>query len=728
MSRPHSIRPVGHRMSISSMLLGAILTATTIAGPVTPSRAALAADPGLVLSGQRFIVTEALDIDYALVSTDPVIVDDLARGPVVAAPLDDPADTDDGTDADDDTPPRPIPLPDPEDRVMVRVAVHRNVTSRYDVVGALLGDPGAVLDAVSRPLVDLVTTDADGRLRVRLDHPVASRRGPAGHRPEVLEVPTAGLHPVSVIIALDGVELTRHVTFIDHRPDEPTAGAARLGISIAAAIGVPGAAVDSGLTTSEMLAVRRDVERLYVLARDGDLPITLALEPRLAPLIASGELLVGLGPDPLDALLAADGGEIVVLPHRRIDPSGVVAVGQGELVATALEAGRSLLAGAFAATPLVESLWVTEERVTSSHLTPAGAGLVRDLGRTSVLMPRDAYLAHGGAAGAATDATRLAALEIAEQDTLDALVLDSSAALLDIGAQPTLSPAERAVRVIAEITALRRAGPSTDRWFVISGTDLDVPDADVVGHLARMLADDPTVDPAPLSTAAATTGRMTDTAGRTVVISWSGGPDVDLSPRMGTIDSLRALIFDIASLLPEDDPRIATWELEVDGLFSAAAGDDTITAVADGIRSEADAIRSAVVLPVGTSFTLTDRNTPLPLLIENKGPVPLRIGVRIVSDKLDVPADPVEVVLRPGSNTVRIDVTSRTNGRFPVSVEVTSPAGNPVTEPVTISARVNSVSGLGRLVAVGLVLVLSSWWYSHLRRSRTRRGLADTDI
>ena len=722
MSRARTPMPV-----VGWMLAGVLVAGTTIAGPGAPAPVAVAADQDLVLSGQRFLVTDALDIDYALVSTDPVISDDLARGPAVAIAIDDPADPDDDTGTEDDAPARPVPLPTPDDRVMVRVAVHRGITSRYEVVGALLGDPGAVLDAISRPLVDLVTTDDDGRLRLRLDHPVAARRGPVDRRPNVLEVPAAGLHPVSITIARDGVELARHVTFVDHRPDAPTADAPRLGVSIATAIGAPGASVDDELTTSEMLSVRSDVERLYVLARDVDLPISLALEPRLAPLIASGELLVGLGPEPLDVLLATDGGEIIVLPHRRIDPSGVVAVGEGDLVADALDEGRSLLAGAFGATPIVDGLWVAEERVTSSHLTPAGAGLVRDLGRTSVLMSRDVYLAHGGAAGAMTDATLLAAVEIAPGDTLDAIVLDSSAALLDVGAPSALSPTERAVRVIAEITALRRTGPASDRWFVISGTDLEVPDADVVGHLARMLAEDPTVDAAPLSTAATSTGGMTDAAGRPIVISWPSGPDVDLAGRMGTIESLRALIFDIATLVPIDDPRIAEWERTVDGLLSAAVGDDTIAAVAERIRGEAATIRGSVVLPVGTSFTLTDRNTPLPLLIENRGTVTLRVGVRLVSDKLDVPIEPIDVVLRPGSNTVRIDVTTRTNGTFPVSVEVTSPAGNPVTEPVAITARVNSVSGLGRLVAVGLVLVLSSWWYSHLRNSRASRQSADID-
>jgi hypothetical protein len=698
-----------------AVVVGAALCVTSLAGTALtgPDPAVLAADPGLVLSAQTFTVTGALAIDYALVSTDPAILDDLARGPATPTPLDPEL-----SDGDDPATDRPTPLPHPDDRVMVRVALHRGITSRYEVSGALIGDPGPVVDAVSRPLVDLVTTDDDGRLRLRLDQPVVPRRSATARDPGALEAPTAGMHPVSVTITADGVDVARHVTIVDHRPADSAVDGPRLGVSMAVAIGVPGAEVDGALTTSEMLGVRTAVERLYVLARDVDLPITLGLEPRLAPLVATGEILVGLGPEPLDTLLAADGGEVIALPDRRIDPAGVAAVGEGALFEVALADGVALLATAFTGTPIVDSLWMGEDRVTSSHLTPEGAGLLRNLGRTGVVMARDTYLAHDGAIGAATDATRLATLAAAGGDPLGALILDTSAALLDVGARPTMSAAERAVRVIAEMTALRRTGPATDRWFVISGTDLEVPDAEVVGHLARMLADDPTVDAAPLSTAIASTGTMTDPVGRPVVISWGAGPDVDLAPRMGTIDSLRALTFDIATLLPADDPLITGWVRDIDRLFSSGTDEDDIASVADRIRTEAAAVRGAVVLPVASAFTLTDRDTPLPLLIENRGSVPLRVGVRLVSDKLDVPADVVEVLLRPGSNTVRIDVTARTNGTFPVSVEVISPAGNAVTEPVSITARVNSVSGLGRLVAVGLVLVLLSWWYSHLRRSR----------
>ena len=47
-----------------------------------------------------------------------------------------------------------------------------------------------------------------------------------------------------------------------------------------------------------------------------------------------------------------------------------------------------------------------------------------------------------------------------------------------------------------------------------------------------------------------------------------------------------------------------------------------------------------------------------------------------------------------------------------------TPAGNQLTEPVELTARVTTLAGLGRVFTVGALLVLASWWFSYFRRRR----------
>jgi hypothetical protein len=66
---------------------------------------------------------------------------------------------------------------------------------------------------------------------------------------------------------------------------------------------------------------------------------------------------------------------------------------------------------------------------------------------------------------------------------------------------------------------------------------------------------------------------------------------------------------------------------------------------------------------------------------------------------------------------------------FPVVVELLTPAGTPIIEPVELTARVNTLTGLGRLFTVGALLVLATWWFSYFRRRRVERrknGISDS--
>jgi hypothetical protein len=71
---------------------------------------------------------------------------------------------------------------------------------------------------------------------------------------------------------------------------------------------------------------------------------------------------------------------------------------------------------------------------------------------------------------------------------------------------------------------------------------------------------------------------------------------------------------------------------------------------------------------------------------------------------------------------VLVPVEARSNGRFPVTIEVVTPAGAvPLGEPVTLSAGVNALRGLGPLLTGALLLVVLSWWIRHVGRARRRR-------
>jgi hypothetical protein len=83
------------------------------------------------------------------------------------------------------------------------------------------------------------------------------------------------------------------------------------------------------------------------------------------------------------------------------------------------------------------------------------------------------------------------------------------------------------------------------------------------------------------------------------------------------------------------------------------------------------------------------------------------------------------VTLRPLDETsVIIPVEAEANGTSSINLIVSTPAGEPLGEPVTLTARVTALTGLGQVLTGGLVLVLVTWWFTHWR-NRRRDALAN---
>jgi hypothetical protein len=257
----------------------------------------------------------------------------------------------------------------------------------------------------------------------------------------------------------------------------------------------------------------------------------------------------------------------------------------------------------------------------------------------------------------------------------------------------------------------RHARPEMARSIILTSTNFAVPNAEVLLAIERMLTDDPTVQ---FTTASALP--LLTASNRALVNSTT--PSIDLSQRQLTADSLRGLIDDTASMLGISNPQVTRWNELLDDLFDGRGDGKFVVDMIDLVTAETTEVRNRVSVPMSGTVNLTGRDTPLPLVIENSGTEPLTVLVRLNAPRLIVPEDPVRTVLLPGTNSLQVPVEARTNGSFEVEIEVLSPAQTPVVSGVTITTTAMTLSGFGRLVGFGLILVLISWWISHLRQQR----------
>jgi hypothetical protein len=249
-----------------------------------------------------------------------------------------------------------------------------------------------------------------------------------------------------------------------------------------------------------------------------------------------------------------------------------------------------------------------------------------------------------------------------------------------------------------------------------------IPDADVAVELERMVAGHPHLTMAQLSTVDARTDVRSGADGRAaepLQLPITSGPN--LRDRAQQIDTMALRAITIASMLPDDDTRPQDWTTTFGRLISPSYSDLDVNRSLREIDAELDAIATAIEMPETFTFTLTGRSSELDLRIINTGDTELAVVLEPESSKLAFPDGAVSIVLNPGLNVIRVPVQTLTNGTFPVTVSAQTPTGAvQIGEPLTLTARVNAVTGLGQVLTVGALLVLLSWWYGHLRGRRRR--------
>ena len=129
-------------------------------------------------------------------------------------------------------------------------------------------------------------------------------------------------------------------------------------------------------------------------------------------------------------------------------------------------------------------------------------------------------------------------------------------------------------------------------------------------------------------------------------------------------------------------------------------------------------------MPEGRSITLTARTGEIPVTFQNNTGKPVRVVVKIESDKLDFPRGTTEnLELTRLNTTERFPVVARTSGAFPIHITLESPDGGLVVGRARITIRSTAASGASLIVALSAATFLAVWWGRNAMKGRRAKRL-----
>jgi len=125
--------------------------------------------------------------------------------------------------------------------------------------------------------------------------------------------------------------------------------------------------------------------------------------------------------------------------------------------------------------------------------------------------------------------------------------------------------------------------------------------------------------------------------------------------------------------------------------------------------------------PSGPPVTLTERRGVIPFTVANDSVYAVRVVVRLVSEsQLTFPhGDRRTITIPPhASQFLSFSVQTKTTGRFPVSVQMFTPAGHQIAESRMI-VRSTAYNLVALVVTLGAALFLLAWWGRRFLPRRT---------
>jgi len=446
-------------------------------------------------------------------------------------------------------------------------------------------------------------------------------------------------------------------------------------------------------STSIVTSGRATMNRLVAFLEASTTPVSVSVRPELLDSLERSSKLSDR--DLVKRLAAAVGPHrLLSVPYLHIDPSIAANAGASADFTAQLRLGEDALNRLLGRLP-DRRVWLAAEA-----LSPAGAELVRNLGAQVIVE----------AGGAARD---LAAAAPAAGNTLSPVLVPVE--VDDELALGSNDPVRAAHRIALELLLAEtgRTGLSNTSSSVVLQPDLSTANPDVLDALMAIVADDDSLRGVDMVRAG---------SGVVQTVAESAPLVADFSAARTRRAKLNTLVIATSAIVPTSDPRRTEWAIRADVLLDTRLADDERAAYETQLRADLLAVQNNVVLLMAKTINLSDRDANIPVTLENRNDVAVSVRVRLVSSKLRVPPTSEVVTLEPGATaTLRLSVTARSNGRFPVRAQMLAPGTTTVVgKTAVINVRVGRLTGLGIVFTFAAALALLSWWVQHLRR-RLRR-------
>lgn len=587
----------------------------------------------------------------------------------------------------------------------VVVTAYRTIQTRGDLSNAIAGKLPRAVDTLDLAVDDAVTT-LDGVTTFAVPTETSARTSRS------LQFAQQGLYPVVVDIRSESTIIAELITFVDRLPKPADDQRGTLNVGVTASITAPPAIPGANPTLSPYA--------VQALADLSAFPATVPLSLSISPEII--DRVDGATRDRLRQLFNTN--LVMSQPRIPFDPSAAVAAGKSALFTQLLREGENAVVALGETPPSDRSVWWSPD-----PLTTTGASLLRDLGTRLIVLSPNVYANATGSLGALTDTTQLLLITLPDNTTVPTMVLDPVLAeRLD---NSLLAPEQAALYAAADLISTRDqlanvASPVTGHTIVLGLGAGGVPNGALLGRIHDLTSSTGAVDFVTLDgVERSTTTMLVD--GLPVQIALPDRSPLDISTRLNSLDKLNARSFTVSGMLVNDAGRPKRWSETIGVLWSSALSDTDVSTAVRSLTTELDVITAAIAPRPAYAFTLSGRRTTIRIRVENSSDEPLKVLVRMSATKLTFPKGDQVVTVEPSSITdVAVPVVARSNGSFPVTLDVLTPdGGSPLAPTLFLKARVSALTGLAQVLTGGGLLMLSAWWVRHLRKVRHGRRNAE---